>query len=128
MGFCAQLLRRAKVPPGEPGLENASDCFTSKRANINALQHRQACLQVVTVPAATAYDAIRSLTTGRSTDFVDAMCRHDPEGDRRDNAMNVRRWVLVGVGVGLILMSHPALAHHGTSMFEMDHLATIKGS
>jgi hypothetical protein len=42
--------------------------------------------------------------------------------------MNVRRWVLVGVGVWLILRSHPALAHHGTAMFEMDHLATIKGS
>jgi hypothetical protein len=124
MGFWAQASSRAKVPPGESTLQNASDCFASKRANINALQHRRA----VAVSAATADDAIRFLATGLYTDLVDAMCDRTPEGDRRDNAMNVRRWVLVGVGVWLILMSHPAVAHHGTAMFEMDHLTTIKGS
>src|ERR1700676_4290818 len=97
MGFWVQISRRENVPLGEPRLQNASDCFASKRANINALQHGQACVQAVTAPAPTAYDAIRSLMTGRYTDFVDAMCRQDPEGDRRDNAMNVRRWVLAGV-------------------------------
>jgi len=42
--------------------------------------------------------------------------------------MNVRRWVLFGVGVSLILMSRPVAAHHGTAMFEMNHVTTIKGS
>jgi hypothetical protein len=115
MGFWAQASSRAKVPPGESTLQNASDCFASKRANINALQHRQAASRP-------------SRFLQRQLMTLSVFWRQDPEGDRRDNAMNVRRWVLVGVGVWLILMSHPAVAHHGTAMFEMDHLTTIKGS
>jgi hypothetical protein len=69
-----------RFPRGEPRLPNASDCFASKRANINALQQRQASVQAVTAPAATAYDAIGSLTTRQYGDSVVAMCRPDPEG------------------------------------------------
>jgi hypothetical protein len=38
------------------------------------------------------------------------------------------KWALFGFGVALILIARPLVAHHGTAMFEMDHVTTIKGS
>ena len=42
--------------------------------------------------------------------------------------MSNKRWALFSVVMGLILVSHPVLAHHGASNFEMDHVSTIKGT
>jgi hydrogenase maturation factor len=42
--------------------------------------------------------------------------------------MNVGRWALFGLGVALILTPDLVFAHHGTAMFEMDHVTTIKGT
>ena len=42
--------------------------------------------------------------------------------------MSNKRWALFGVAMGLVLVSHPVLAHHGSANFEMDHVSTIKGT
>jgi hypothetical protein len=42
--------------------------------------------------------------------------------------MRTKRWALCCVAMGLIMVSRPALAHHGSAMFEMDHMTTIKGT
>jgi hypothetical protein len=42
--------------------------------------------------------------------------------------MSKKRWALLGVGMSLILVSRPVLAHHGSANFEMGHVSTIKGT
>ena len=42
--------------------------------------------------------------------------------------MSTKRWTLLGIALGLMAISRPLLAHHGTSAFQMDQTATIKGS
>jgi len=38
------------------------------------------------------------------------------------------RWILFGFVIGMLLVSHPLLAHHGSANFQMDQVSTIKGS
>jgi len=38
-----------------------------------------------------------------------------------------KRLVLFCFAMGLILVSHPVLAHHGSANFQMDQVSTIKG-
>jgi hypothetical protein len=38
------------------------------------------------------------------------------------------RWMLFGLAMSLLLISHPVLAHHGFANFQMDQTSTIKGS
>jgi hypothetical protein len=38
------------------------------------------------------------------------------------------RWILFGLAMSLLLVSHPTLAHHGFANFQMDQTSTIKGS
>ncbi|HEY2170193.1 MAG TPA: DUF6152 family protein [Candidatus Angelobacter sp.] len=38
------------------------------------------------------------------------------------------RWILFGLALSLLLISHPVLAHHGFANFQMDQTSTIKGS
>ena len=42
--------------------------------------------------------------------------------------MNKRLLALVSVTVGLLLLSHPALAHHSDSVYDQDHLTVITGT
>jgi hypothetical protein len=42
--------------------------------------------------------------------------------------MSTMRWTLLVVAMGLILVSRPVLAHHGSAAFEMNQVATIKGT
>jgi hypothetical protein len=42
--------------------------------------------------------------------------------------MGTKRWALFGVAMCLIVVPRPVLAHHGSAMFEMDHMTTIKGT
>ena len=38
-----------------------------------------------------------------------------------------KRLILFGFAMGLILVSRPVLAHHGSANFQMDQVSTIKG-
>ena len=38
------------------------------------------------------------------------------------------RWILFGLALSLLLISHRVLAHHGFANFQMDQTSTIKGS
>ena len=38
------------------------------------------------------------------------------------------RWILFGLALSLLLISHRALAHHGSANFQMDQVSTIKGT
>ena len=42
--------------------------------------------------------------------------------------MSNNRGMLFGLGMSLLLISHPVLAHHGFANFQMDQVSTIKGS
>jgi uncharacterized protein DUF6152 len=42
--------------------------------------------------------------------------------------MSNKQWILYGVAMCLILVSHPVLAHHGFAAFQMDQVSTIKGT
>jgi hypothetical protein len=42
--------------------------------------------------------------------------------------MNTKRWAPFGVAMGLLLLSYPVLAHHGSANFDRDQVATIKGT
>ncbi len=42
--------------------------------------------------------------------------------------MSNKRWILFGCAMGLILVSRPVLAHHGSANFQMDQVSTIKGT
>jgi hypothetical protein len=42
--------------------------------------------------------------------------------------MTNNRWILFGLALSLLLISHRALAHHGFANFQMDQTSTIKGS
>jgi hypothetical protein len=42
--------------------------------------------------------------------------------------VTIKRWILFGVAMSLILVSHPVLAHHGFAAFQMDQVSTIKGT
>jgi hypothetical protein len=42
--------------------------------------------------------------------------------------MNNKRWVLFCMAIALLLLSQPALAHHGSAAFDRDQVATIKGT
>lgn len=42
--------------------------------------------------------------------------------------MKNNRWILFGFVIGMLLVSHPLLAHHGSANFQMDQVSTIKGS
>ena len=39
-----------------------------------------------------------------------------------------KRLILFGFAMGLILVSRPVLAHHGSANFQMDQVSTIKGT
>jgi uncharacterized protein DUF6152 len=39
-----------------------------------------------------------------------------------------KRLILFGIAMGLILVSRPVLAHHGSANFQMDQVSTIKGT
>jgi len=39
-----------------------------------------------------------------------------------------KRLILFGFAMGLILVSRPVLAHHGSANFQMDRVSTIKGT
>ena len=39
-----------------------------------------------------------------------------------------KRMILFGFAMGLILVSRPVLAHHGSANFQMDQVSTIKGT
>jgi hypothetical protein len=38
------------------------------------------------------------------------------------------RWILFGLAMSLLLLSHTVLAHHGSANFQMDQVSTIKGT
>jgi hypothetical protein len=42
--------------------------------------------------------------------------------------VNNNRWILFGLAMSLLLVSHPVLAHHGFANFQMDQTSTIKGT
>ena len=42
--------------------------------------------------------------------------------------MSNKRLILFGFAMGLILVSRPVLAHHGSANFQMDQVSTIKGT
>jgi hypothetical protein len=42
--------------------------------------------------------------------------------------VSIKRRILLGVALGLPLLSDPLLAHHGFANFQMDQVATIKGT
>ncbi len=42
--------------------------------------------------------------------------------------MSNKRLILSGFAMGLILVSRPVLAHHGSANFQMDQVSTIKGT
>jgi Family of unknown function (DUF6152) len=42
--------------------------------------------------------------------------------------MSKKRWALVGVAMGFLLVSRPVLAHHGSANFEINQVSTIKGT
>ena len=42
--------------------------------------------------------------------------------------LSKKRLILFGFAMGLILVSRPVLAHHGSANFQMDQVSTIKGT
>jgi len=42
--------------------------------------------------------------------------------------VKVKRWTPVAAAAGLILLSAPAFAHHGTADYDMTKLVTLKGT
>jgi hypothetical protein len=42
--------------------------------------------------------------------------------------MTIKRRALFGAAMGLLLISHPVLAHHGIANFQMGQVSTIKGT